>query len=542
METTERAPSRAERSRHILAVLAKHGLVVAGAGLRGNARTIGAVEAREACEELGTTFIKLAQMLAARGDLLPREYRDELAKLQDDVAPVPAGSIEDCITSELGATPEELFASFNPTPMASASIGQVHAAELLDGRAAVVKVRKPGVRDLVERDLEILAGLGKSAERYVPALAEYDIESMLDEFEDTLHEELDYTREARHVDTFAEFLSGESGFWIPETIGELTTSQVLTMTRGDGMRTDEIAGLTAKRRLAASQRIARFVLEPALIHGIFHADPHAGNVLVRKDGTVAVLDFGMIGRLSDELRRGVADMFLAMHRLDAPRVADRLIRLAPPVGPIDRTALTQKLDRLLERYMTDKLERIQIGVALNEMLDMIRTYGLRSPASLALLFKAIAIADGIVLAITPDKPLTHFLEPIAHKVAASRLSLDDWSTRARISAMDAAELSIELPRHADRVLTDLERGNLRVWARVEDLEPAIGRLERMVERANATMIAAACVVGMTVLFAVYHPAGWQNAAAWLFWIACAIAAIVALRTAFGVIASRKNTS
>lgn len=535
MQTTERAPSRAERSRQILAVLAKHGLAVA------SHRTMGPVEAREACEELGTTFIKLAQMLGARADLLPHEYRDELAKLQDNVAPVDASAIEARIESELGAPPDELFAAFDRVPLASASIGQVHAVRLLDGRAAVVKVRKPGVRELVERDLDILSGLAKSAEHYLPRLSEYDVEAMLEEFEDTLHEELDFTREARNVATFREYFSSEQGFWLPEAIDEFSTAKVFTMTRVDGQRAEDATGLTARRRTAAAQRVARFVLEPALTHGIFHADPHGGNVLVRSDGSIAVLDFGMVGRLSDELRRGVADMFVAMHRRDASRLTDRLIQLAPPLRPVDRSALAHKFERLLERYMGETLERLEIGVALSEMLEIVRSYGLRSPASLALLFKAVALADGIVTAITPDRPLTHYLEPIAKKVAASRLSLEDWAERARVSAMDAAELSIDLPRHADRVLSDLERGNLRVWARVEDLEPMLLRFERLVERANATMIAAACVVGMTVLFSVYRPPGWQVAAGWLFWAAFAIAVIVGIRTALGTFASRRRT-
>ena len=535
MQTTERAPSRAERSRQIISVLAKHGLAVA------SHRTMAPIEAREACEELGTTFIKLAQMLAARADLLPREYRQELATLQDDAAPVDAPAIEARIESELGAQPEELFESFERVPIASASIGQVHAVRLLDGRAGVVKVRKPGVRELVERDLDILSSLAKSAERYFPRLAEYDVESLLEEFGDTLHEELDFTREARNVEAFGEFFTSQQGFWLPEAIAEMSTAKVLVMTRVDGMRAEEATGLTERRRTSAAQRVARFVLEPALTRGIFHADPHGGNVLVRNDGSIAVLDFGMVGRLSDELRRGVADMFMAMHRNDAPRVVDRLIQLAPPVRPVDRSALAHRIERLLDRYMGDAPERIEMGVALSEMLEIVRSYGLRSPGSLALLFKALALADGIVTAITPDRPLTQYLEPIAKKVAASRLSLDDWAERARVSAMDAAELSIDLPRHADRVLSDLERGNLRVWTRVEDLEPMLLRFERLVERANATMIAAACVVGMTVLFSVYRPAGWQAAAGWLFWIAFAIAVIVGIRTALGTLASRRRT-
>ena len=262
-------------------------------------------------------------------------------------------------------------------------------------------------------------------------------------------------------------------------------------------------------------------------------------MLLRDDGSIVIMDFGMVGHLTDEVRRGTADLFLAMQRHDAHRLSDRLIQLAPPPRPIDRAALVQRMVRLLERYLSDNAERIAIGAALHELLELIRTFGLRSPASLTLLFKTLAITDGLVLAITPDKPLTQYLEPIAERVATSRLALDDWANRAKTSALDAAELSIELPRHADRVLADVERGNLRVWARIEDAESLFGRMERMVERANASMLASAFIVGMAVLFSVYHPAGW-SAIAWIFWLVFAIAAIVVARTALGTIRSRRQ--
>lgn len=531
---TQEAPSRSERSRQILATLAKHGLA-AGAELafHGASQSAhsNAVEARLACEELGTTFIKLGQILSARADLLPTDYRDELAKLQDDVPPVETAAIQDEFAAELGERPQDVFARFDLAPAASASIGQVHAATLPDGRDVVVKIQKPGVRELVERDLDILGGLARSAEKHFPHLQEYDLQGLLEEFANTLRSELDYAREARNIERFASLFSSEDGFWLPEVIPEFSTTHVLTMTRVDGFHVDDSPMLTSRRRAAASQRVARFVLEPALTEGYFYADPHPGNVLVRKDGTIAVLDFGMVGHLSEDLRRGVADMFLAMQRSDATRLVDRLIQLAPPARPVDRPILTQRMERLLERYLGDSLEQMDIATALHEILELIREHGLRSPASLALLFKAVAIADGMVLAITPETPLTHFLEPIAKRVTSAKLAPAAWARRARTSAMEAAELSVELPRHADRVLADLERGNLRVWARIEDLDPMLTRFEHMVERANATMIAAACVVGITVLFAVYRPAGWQVAAGWVFWIALAIAIAVGARTA-----------
>lgn len=539
-EQTTRPLTRAQRSRQILAVLAKHGLSAAGAGFTSrNNRAEAAREVRLACEELGTTFIKLGQVLCARSDLLPADYRDELAKLQDDVPPVDTALVEGVFLDEFGAPPQDLFAFFDPVPIASASIGQVHAARLASGREVAVKVRKPGVRDVVERDLEILRGLANTAERYFPAAEGYDFDGLLQEFDDTIHDELDYTREARNVEKFRSFFSDKAGFSLPEVLRELSTSQVLTMSRVDGARVEDAARMTARRRATAAGRIARFVLEPAFIHGIFHADPHEGNILVQSDGTIAVLDFGMVGRLTDDLRHGVAEMFVAMHRRDVQRVTDRLVQLAPPARPIDRSLLAQRLERLLERYFGDSPEQVHIATALHEIMELVRLYGLRSPGSLALLFKAVAVADGTVLTITPDKPLTQYLEPIAKRVTLARLSPAEWAEKTRFSAMDVAELSLELPRHADRVLTDLELGNLRVWARIEDAEPMLQRVEHMVEHANATMIAAACVVGITVLFAIYRPPWWQSAAAWAFWIALVIALVVTVRIGWRVLLHRR---
>src|SRR5579862_495099 len=294
MQTMEEAPTRAQRSRQILAVLAKHGFAAAGTGLTlpaGFEREHShAQHARQICEELGTTFIKLGQILSTRADLLPADFRGELAKLQDDVPATETGPIEDLIEDELGGRPGALFAAFDLVPIASASIGQVYSAQLGDGTPIVVKVRKPHIAELVERDLEIVGRLVASSTRYFPQLEPYDLQGMLDDFADTLRAELDYLREGRNIAAFREIFDGEIGFALPEVLWEYTTSRVLTMTSVEGAKISESPKLGPKRRAAAAQRLARFVLEPALIHGIFHADPHPGNVLVQSSGAIGAID------------------------------------------------------------------------------------------------------------------------------------------------------------------------------------------------------------------------------------------------------------
>ena len=318
--------TKRERYREILAVLARHGIGVVDdellkheAGDRARAEHL-----RRACEELGTMFIKLGQVLSTRTDLLPEVYRAELAKLQDEVPPLPEHVIADVIREDLGAPPDKIFAFFDQTPLASASIGQVHVAKLFDGREVVVKVRKPGVAELVQIDLEILTGLLDEWSSRFPVLEECDARGLVGEFSDTLRAELDYAREAANVKFFREAFKNELGFKIPDVIDEYSKKRVLTEERLKGRKASDVADLPRPRRAAISRRIVRFVLEPAFERGVFYADPH---LLVQEDDTLSVVDFGKVGRLTPEQRRRVADIFIAIGRSDAQRLTDRPVEI-----------------------------------------------------------------------------------------------------------------------------------------------------------------------------------------------------------------------
>ncbi len=509
-----------------MAALAKHG--IGAAGNRDEAHR--AVHLREACEELGTTFIKLGQVLSTRGDLLDEPYLFELRKLQDTVPALPYEAIEQVIEAELGAPVTTLFGTFDPAAIASASIGQVHAARLHDGREVAVKVRKPGVAQSVDTDLQILNGLVETWSDRLEVLREYDARGLAREFGDTLRAELDYRREAANIQTFRKIFEKERGFVLPEVIGELSTGRVLVMTRVNGMAPQEAATLPKRRRSSVVRRIGRFVLEPAFFHGIFHADPHGGNFYVTADGLLGVVDFGMVGRLTPEARRRVADVFLAMDRRDAERLADRIVEMTAPTRPIDRAAFTAEIDRLLERYVAVSLDELPFGAALGDLIEIVRRFGLRLPGNLALLFKGIVMCEGLLESIDPQTNLSEHLEPLADKLVFGATSGEEWIERVRDSARDAAELSIDLPRRVDRVMGEVERGNLRVWARIEDVDYILRRFERAVERANASMLAAACIVGLAIVMLFYHPQGWQTWIGVIFWIAVAAAAIHVIRT------------
>lgn len=526
--------TKAQRYREILATLARHGIGAAG----GDA--VRAEHARLACEELGTTFIKLGQALSARGDLLPEAYRKELVKLQDDVPPIPVADVLQVFREEFGAPPGELFAFFDPEPMASASIGQVHAAQLTGGGQVVVKIQKPGIRQTIENDLEILHDLTRTWSERLPALRQYDAAAMLREFGDTLRAELDYAREAANVEFFRGIFEKQRGFVLPQVVDAYSGSRVITLTRLDGIKPADAATLPKRRRAAIARRIGRFVLEPAFSHGIFHADPHGGNFLITGEGDLAVVDFGMAGRLTPEARRRVADVFIAMERRDAVRLADRIIEMTAPSHPIDRAALAAELDRMLERYVAVTLDDLRFGEALADLLELVRRFGLRLPGNLALLFKALAMSEGLMQSVDPDASLNDYLEPLVNKLVSGRLNGEEWIERVRDSAFDAAELSIELPRRLDRVMGEVERGNVRVWTRIEDAELMLRRFERTVERANATMLASACIVGLAIVMLFYHPQGWERWIGVVFWIGVTVAFLMVLRTVWGTLRQKKQ--
>lgn len=524
--------TKAERYREIVAVLARHGIGLVDdefikheAGNQARAEHL-----RRACEELGTMFIKLGQALSTRGDLLPDAYRKELTKLQDEVLPVPATVITDIIREDLGAPHDQLFASFELKPLGSASIGQVHAARLFDRREVVIKVRKPGVDELVRIDLEILGDLiDKWSSRFL-VLQEYNARALLQEFKDVLLAEIDYGREAANMKLFRNTFADDNGFKIPAVIEEFSKNRVLTEERLEGRKPSDTADLAKRSKTLVSRRIARFVLEPAFERGFYYADPHPGNLLIGTNGELSVIDFGKIGRLSPEAQRRAADLFIAITRSDAQRLTDRLIEITAPQHPIDRDVITREVDRILELYVDVSLEKLRFAEAISEVLQLVRRHGLRLPGALVQFFKALGMCEGILQTIDPDSSFADYLRPLTGKLVYQAYAGPHLAGRLGESAAEAAELLIELPRRVDRVLGEVERGNLRIWTRVEDIEPILKRIERAFARTSATLLAAACIIGLAVVMQFYHPQGSERWLGVVFWIAVAFAIVDYIRT------------
>ncbi len=453
---------------------------------------------RLALEELGPTFIKLGQVLSTRSDLLPQAYVDELAKLQDAAPPVAIEQIREVIRQELGAEPEELFRSFEDRPLASASIGQAHTATLHDGTEVVVKVRRPGAVAQVQQDLEILQNLAIRASRVWDLARDYDAPGLADEFAQTIRAELDYLQEGRNAERFAEDFEFEPDVQIPRVFWDFTTSRVLTLERMSGANVGDAAALDAAGvdRKALARRGADIVLQMTFEDRFFHADLHPGNLFIHDDGSIALIDFGMVGEVGEELRGHLSNVFIGIVRGNADLVAKALMGISVGSVPVDRDALRADLTAFLARYRLHSLRETPFARMIAELFVILRDNRLRLPREMALIFKSLVMIEGLAVRLDPDFRLGEALEPYAQRLARERLSASVLARRIARASSDLGELALEFPGVLRRVVDVADTSGIQVHLRAAELEPLMGRAERIGNRLVAGMISAALITGV----------------------------------------------
>ena len=465
---------------------------------------------RLALEELGATFVKLGQILSTRPDLLPPDHQVELARLQDAAPAVSGDAVRELIASELGHAPEQAFASFDIRPLAAASIGQAHSATLADGTELVVKVRRPGVVEQVEEDLEVLRNLAARASRRWEAAADYDVVGLAEEFAETLRAELNYLREGRNAERFAANFAGDADVHIPKVFWETTTSRVLTLERIRGINVGDLAALDAAGidRRAVAVRATRVTAQMIFEDGFFHADPHPGNLFIEDDGRIGLIDFGMVGAIDERLRERLGSMLVALAREDPDRLADAVLDLRMARGPVDRARLRDDLAGLVRHYAGRTLAEIEFGRLIEEVLTIVRRHRVQLPRELALLLKMLAMNEGMASRLDPEFRLGDVLGPYAERFVARQLSPAAVGRRFGRAGVDAAHLGAELPTLLRRLLAELEHGGLAVHLRADELEPLVTRAERVGNRLVAGMIAAALIDGLAELMTV-DPERWR---------------------------------
>ena len=518
--------TRHERQREIVEILSRHGMgyLVGTLGLDRWVpfhRGVLGHEEREnpytrpdhlrlALEELGPTFVKLGQILSTRPDLLPPDYRSELAKLQDAAPPVAADRIRSEITHELDRDPEDIFSAFDFEPLAAASIGQAHAATLHDGTEVVVKIRRPGASDQIDQDLEILHNLAVRASRRWEAADDYDLLGLVDEFAATLRSEVDYLREGRSAERFAVNFADDPEVHIPRVSWETTTSRVLTLERIRGIKISDLPALDAAGtdRRALAERATRVTAQMVFRDGFFHADPHPGNFFIEPGGRIGIIDFGMVGVLDEHLRDQLAVLLVTLTRRDADAACSALLDLGFAKARVDRQSLRNDLEALLARYAGLAVGEIQLGRAIDDALTLMRRHRLRVPRDVVLLLKMVVMNEGMAAELDPGFRLGDVLAPYARDLVARQLSPAALAQRFARASIDAARLGVELPGQIRELLATLERGGVEVRLPPDELAAILARAERLGNRLVAGVIAAAFIDALPQLMAV-DPQRWR---------------------------------
>lgn len=513
-----------ERFAQIAEILARHGLGFF-AGTMGLERWLprhplmpaqeptSPVRLRLALEELGPTFIKLGQLLSTRSDIMPAAYLSELSKLQDGAPPVSAEQIRSLIQQELGATPEQLFVSFDDEPLASASIGQAHAATMADGTEIVVKVRRPGIVNRIDEDLEILQNMAAHASRRWDVAADYNVAGIATEFAATLRAELDYLREGRSAERFAKNFGSDPDIYIPKIFWETTTSRVLTMERIRGIKVEHIEALDRAGidRGEVAERAARAAAKMIFEDGFFHADPHPGNLFIQPGGRIALIDFGMVGEIDEQLRSQLGTLLFAFTSNDPDKVSSALRTISVTRPAVDRGVLRQDAARFIQLYQGHELREVQIAPLITQMLAILRNHHLQLPREMAMLLKMVLMTEGMGVRLNPEFNLGEILRPYAKTLAQEKFSPRNLAERLGKAGLEAAELGMILPEKLRTLIENID-GGVEVHLRAEELEPLVGRVERIGNRLVAGMIAAAFIRGIGELTAADRERlrTWQN--------------------------------
>lgn len=461
---------------------------------------------RMTLEELGPTFIKLGQVLSTRPDVVPPAFIEELARLRDEAPPGPWEPVRAQIERELEASLEDLFAAFDPEPLAAASLAQVHPATLFDGTPVVVKAQRPGVERAIETDLEILSDVARLLQDRTPLGEIYDLPGIVEEFAATLRAELDFHREGRNADRFRANFADEPYLYIPKVYWEYTTRRVLVLERIHGIRIDQVEALddAGYDRERVALHATRMVVKEVLEDGFFHADPHPGNFVVMPGEVIGAMDFGMVGYLSRRDRADLIRLYIYMVQLDEEGVVDQLVRMGMVGGQVDRVALQRDVGRLLRKYQGLPLKAIRAGEVVQEAMPIAFRHHLRLPSELWLLGKTLAMMEGVGLRLYPDFDPFTVSEPYVRRFVLQMVSPQEWGPALARSASEWGFLLTLLPRVGSRLLTQAERGELEMVLRHRGLDQALARLDRLANRISLSMLLAALIVGLALLVPAFH--------------------------------------
>ncbi|MDI1339602.1 AarF/UbiB family protein [Polaromonas sp.] len=478
-----------------------------------------------ALEELGPTFVKLGQVLATRIDLFEPEWIIEFGKLQDSTPAAPWTDIRQQLCEDLGAPPEEVFATFDPEPLAAASVAQVHRARLEDGCEVVVKVRRPGIRPIIEADLRWLARLAKLAEGESPELRAFRPREVVRQFSQSLRRELDFAGECRNAERIAENFSGytdkdeptgdttaESTPEPPAALPIIVIPRVYWQWTGERVCVQEfIAGISGRKLAAVNQagldrkvlarRGAHAVLKMIVEDGFFHADPHPGNVFYLPCNRIAFIDFGMVGRLTEERRDQLMRLLLGLVKHEPRRVADVMLDWTGN-GAIDEDGLLLEIQTFVQQYHGVALKQLRLGAMLSDLVAILRQHQLALPSDLSLLIKAFISLEGMGRELDPDFDMAGEAMPLLEQALRARYAPTALLQRGWRGVSEALSLVAGLPQDISRLLRAARRGRLEIHIDVTHLKRVGNQLDNAASRLTVGIVVAALIIGSSIVMTV----------------------------------------
>lgn len=456
---------------------------------------------RMALEGLGATFIKFGQVMSTRPDLIPEDVIDELEKLQEHVPPFDAQTAVRSVEVELGAPVAKLFAEFDPQPFAAGSLAQVHRAVHHDGTPLAVKVRRPGVVRTVERDIGLMLELATLVEYYIPEAAVFDPVGLVEHFARTIRRELAFTREGRAADEIGRMFRNDATLVVPRVYWELTTDSVLTMQFLEG---EKLERDTDWSKLAISPRCvaangARIFMKQAFEFGLFHGDPHPGNFRIMRDGSIGLLDYGMIGILDEDKREELVDLLLAINHRDVTAAVDVIQQLGQAFRPIDAPLLRTDVREFVNNYYDISLERLNVGNMLKDFVGILSRHGIRCPGDLMLLIRAMITLEGVGRELDPQFNLAEHLAPFVEQSIRERYSPRRIVSRFCTEAKRFARLAHDFPLAMGKTLEKLSRDDLKIQLEHRSLNHLITELDRSSNRVVVSLVVASLIVASSII-------------------------------------------
>lgn len=468
-------------------------------------------EAREEAEQLardlealGPTFIKLGQLLSTRGDLLPAPYLAALARLQDEVEPFPYADVERIVAEELGVRVSKAFADFDANPAASASLGQVHRATLRDGRQVAVKVQRPEIRARVLADLEALERLISFVDEHSERARRFRLTALLEEFRRTLLAELDYRREAQNLVAIGRSLERFERLFVPRPIDDYSTSRVLTMEYVEGSKLDDVSPL-ARLELdgaAIADELFEAYLVQVLVEGLFHADPHPGNILLTRDGRLALIDLGMVGHIAPGMRDRLLKLLIALGEGNSDEVADHALAMSATSAESDRERFRHEVNHRVLSLRDTAIEDIAVGRVIQEIVLLAGDCEVWMPMELSLLGKALLNLDHIARTLDPGFDPNAAIRRHAGELLSRRMRRDLSPGNVVATLLEAKELAEQLPARVNQILATVADNELRLKVDAFDENEMIRAFQKVANRITVGVVLAALIVGAALMMRV----------------------------------------